>query len=67
MPITSKLYLIKYQYRDIEEENIMGTLAIIIMYAVIISVISAVSYFVIKSAVKAALKEFEEEKRYEKN
>ena len=45
----------------------MGTLAIIIMYAVILGVISAVAYFVIQSAVKAALKEFEEEKRYEKN
>ena len=45
----------------------MGMLAIIIMYAVIIGVISIVAYFVIKSAVKVALKEFEEEKRYEKN
>lgn len=34
----------------------MGTLAIMIMYATIIGVISAVGYFVIKSAVKAALK-----------
>lgn len=39
----------------------MGTLALIIMYAVIIGVISVGAYFVIKSAVKAALKEFEEE------
>lgn len=45
----------------------MGTIATMIMYAAIIGVISAVGYFVIKSAVKAALKEFEEEKRYEKN
>ena len=45
----------------------MGSLATIIMYAAIIGVISAVAYFVIKSSVKAALKEFEEEKRYEKN
>lgn len=45
----------------------MGKLAIIIMYATIIGVISAVGYFVIKSEVKAALKEFEEEKRHEKN
>lgn len=45
----------------------MGTLAIIIMYGAIIGVISVVAYFVIKSAVKAALKEFKEEKRYEKN
>ena len=48
------LYVIKCQYREKKEENIMGTLAIIIMYAVIIGVISAVVYFVIKSAVKAA-------------
>ena len=45
----------------------MGTLAIIIMYAAIIGVISAVCYFVVKSAVKAAIKEFEEENGYEKS
>lgn len=45
----------------------MGKLAIIIMYATIIGVISAVGYFVIKSAVKSALKEFEEGKQHEKN
>ena len=46
----------------------MGTLAIIIiMYATIIGVVSAVGYFVIKSAVKAALKEFKEEKQNETN
>lgn len=39
----------------------MGTLATIIMYASIIGVISIVAYFVIKSAVKDALKEYEEE------
>ena len=61
------LYVIKYQYREKKEDNIMGTLAIIIMYGAIIGVISVVAYFVIKSAVKAALKEFEEEKRHEKN
>ena len=38
----------------------MGTLALITMYAVILGVISIVAYFVIKSAVKAAFKEFEE-------
>ena len=38
-----------------------------IMYGAIIGVISVVAYFVIKSAVKSALKEFKEEKRYEKN
>ena len=45
----------------------MGTLALFIMYASMLAVISAVAYFVIKAAVKATLKEFEEEKRYEKN
>lgn len=40
----------------------MGALATIIMYAAVIGVISAVACFVIKSAVKAALIEFEEEK-----
>lgn len=45
----------------------MGTFALIIMYAIILGVISAVAYFVIKLAVKAALTEFEEEKQNEKN
>ena len=40
----------------------MGSLAIIIVYGATIGVISAVAYFVIKSAVKAALREFEQEK-----
>ena len=40
----------------------MGMLAIIIMYAAIIGLISVIAYFVIKTAVKATLKEFEEEK-----
>ena len=39
----------------------MWTLEIIIMYAAIIGVISVVGYFVDKAAVKAALKEIEEE------
>ena len=39
----------------------MGSLATIIMYAAIIGVISVVGYFVDKAAVKAALKEIEEE------
>ena len=38
-----------------------------IAYAAIIGVISAAAYFVIKAAVKAALKKYKEEKRYEKN
>ena len=45
----------------------MSVSATIIMYGAIIGVIFAVGYFVIKTAVKAALKEFEEEKRYEKD
>lgn len=45
----------------------MRALSVITMYAAIIGVISAVAYFTIKSAVKAALKDFEEEKRNEKN
>lgn len=45
----------------------MGSLAMLIMYGVIIGIISVVAYFVIKLAVKAALREFEEEKRNEKN
>ena len=64
-----KIYAVcnKISVQRKKEDNIMGSLAIIIMYGAIIGVISVVAYFVIKSAVKAALKEFEEEKRYEKN
>lgn len=42
--------------------SVMGALSIIFMYGAIIGVISVVAYFVIKSAVKAALREFEQEK-----
>lgn len=42
--------------------SILGVLAIIFMYGAIIGVISVVAYFVIKSAVKAALREIEQEK-----
>ena len=45
----------------------MGALATIIMYGAIIGVISVVTYFVIKSAVKAALREFEQEKSQQKD
>ena len=62
-----KIYLTITATSRKKEENIMGTLAIIIMYGAIIGVISVVAYFVIKSAVKSAGKELEEEKRYEKN
>lgn len=40
----------------------MGTLAILFMYAIIIGVVSVVTYFVIKKAVKDALKEYNNEK-----
>ena len=42
---------------------IMEALTTFILYTAIICIISAAAYFVIKSAVKAALKEFEDEKR----
>lgn len=42
--------------------SVMGALSIIFMYVAIIGVISVVAYFVIKSAIKAALREFEQEK-----
>lgn len=45
----------------------MGALAVLFMYAIIGGIISVVAYYVIKLAVKSALKEFEEEKIYEKN
>ena len=40
----------------------MGAIAILFMYAIIIGVISVVAYFVIKKAVKDALKEYNNEK-----
>lgn len=45
----------------------MSGIAQLFMYAIIGGIISVAAYFVIKSAVKAALKEYEEEKRNEKN
>ena len=40
----------------------MGTLAILFMYAIMIGVVSVALYFVIKMAVKDALKEYNNEK-----
>ena len=45
----------------------MSGIAMLFMYAIIGGIISVVAYFVIKAAVKAALKEFEEGKQNEKN
>lgn len=44
----------------------MGAIATLFMYAIIIGVISVVSYFVIKKAVKDALKEYDNEKTVNK-
>ena len=58
-------------YKDVEDiislinesegEN-MGAIATLFMYAIVIAVISVVAYFVIKMAVKDALKEYNNEK-----
>lgn len=40
----------------------MGAIAILFMYAIIIGIISIIAYFVIKKAVKDALKEYNNEK-----
>ena len=40
----------------------MGTTASLVLYAIIIGVISVIAYFVIKMAVKNALKEYNNEK-----
>ena len=40
----------------------MGAIANLFMYAIIIGVIAVVAYFVIKKAVKDALKEYNDEK-----
>ena len=45
----------------------MGAVAMLFMYALIGGIISVVAYLVIKLAVKAALKEYSEEKQNEKN
>lgn len=47
--------------------SFMGAAAMLFMYAVIGGMISVVAYFVIKLALKSALKEYEEEKSDEKN
>ena len=44
------------------EDKIMGGLAILFMYAIVIGVVSVIAYFVIKKAVKDALKEYNNEK-----
>lgn len=45
----------------------MGAIAMLFMYALTGGIISVVAYLVIKLAVKAALKEYTEEKQNEKN
>ena len=40
----------------------MGAIAILFMYTIIIGIISIIAYFVIKKAVKDALKEYNNEK-----
>lgn len=42
-----------------KEEIILGSIAIIIEYGIILAVVSAVAYFVVKKAVKDALDEHE--------
>lgn len=40
----------------------MGAIATLVMYAIIVGLISVAAYFVIKAAVKNALKEYNNEK-----
>lgn len=44
----------------------MGAIATLFMYAIIIAVVSVIAYFVIKMAVKNALKEYNNEKMINK-
>ena len=44
----------------------METIAVLFIYAIVIGVISVVAYFVIKKAVKDALKEYDNEKTINK-
>lgn len=44
----------------------MGAIATLFMYAIIIAVVSVIAYFVIKMAVKNALKEYNNEKMIDK-
>lgn len=41
----------------------MEAIMVLLMYGLVIAIIATVAYFVIKKAVKAALVEWEEEKR----
>lgn len=44
----------------------MGAVAILFMYDIIIAVVSVIAYFIIKMAVKNALKEYNNEKMINK-
>lgn len=46
----------------VDDDRSMGGLAILFMYAIVIGAVSVIAYFVIKKAVKDALKEYNNEK-----
>ena len=56
------LYFSKLNFVELWREISMAALAVLSMYAIIIGVISLVAYFVIKKAIKDALREIDEEK-----
>ena len=51
----------KLEFDEKEEKDYMGSLAALFMYLMIIGFITVVAYFVIKKAIKDALKEYHNE------
>ena len=51
----------KPEFNEKEEKDYMGSIAALFMYLMIIGFIAVVAYFVIKKAIKDALKEYHNE------
>lgn len=51
----------KLEFDENEEKDYMGSIAALFMYLMIIGFIAVVAYFVIKKAIKDALKEYHNE------
>ena len=51
----------KLEFDEKEEKDYMGSIAALFMYLMIIGFIAVVAYFVIKKAIKDALKEYHNE------
>ena len=51
----------EFEFDEKEEKDYMGSIAALFMYLMIIGFIAVVAYFVIKKAIKDALKEYNNE------